>query len=69
MSSEAVNRYDLAMLSLLFGRANGSMTDNDEERLIDVMNKAWKEMTEEEHNAINEKCKEILEKAGCLDII
>lgn len=69
MSSEVVNTYDMAMLSLLFGRANKSMTDDDEEKLITVMNEAWEDMTKEEQDAINEKCKKILKKVGCLDII
>jgi len=69
MNSEAVNTYEMAMLSILLGRAYGSITDDKEEEIMEVKDEAWKNMTEEERKAMNKKCKDILEKAGCLDII
>lgn len=67
--TEAKNTYDMAMLSILLGRINKSITDKKEEEIMEVMDEAWWEMTEEERQETNDKCKEILEKHGLLDAV
>lgn len=58
------DEYETAMVSLLLMRASGSLTEEEEDRILEALDDLWWEMSDEERREVNGNLQEILEREG-----